>query len=165
MSARGTTRSGPEWTPLRPSGFHSNTLSWADEVRERRVATAPFGDVALPVVDPADIAEVAATALRDAAHAGRAYELTGPAAVSPRQQAAAIGDALGEPVRFVEQSRDEARAAMARFMPEPVVARTLDMLGAPSPALRRVSPDVERLLGRPARAFSAWASRNAPAFT
>ncbi|MEU1514526.1 NAD(P)H-binding protein [Streptomyces sp. NPDC005811] len=158
------TRSGLDWTLLRPAGFHSNTLLWADGVRERRVVTAPFGDVALPVVDPADIAEVAATALRDAAHTGRTYELTGPAAVSPRQQAAAIGDALGEPVRFVEQSRDEARAAMVRFMPEPVVERTLDMLGTPSAALRRVSPDVERLLGRPARAFAGWANRNAPAF-
>ncbi|MFI1708439.1 NAD(P)H-binding protein [Streptomyces griseoruber] len=158
------TRSGLDWTLLRPGGFHSNALLWADGVRERRVVTAPFGDVALPVVDPADIAEVAATALRDAAHVGLTHELTGPAAVSPRQQAAAIGDALGEPVRFVEQSRDEARAAMVRFMPEPVVDRTLDMLGAPSAALRHVSPDVERLLGRPARAFATWAAQHAPAF-
>ncbi|MEU1179905.1 NAD(P)H-binding protein [Streptomyces sp. NPDC005820] len=159
------TRSGLDWTLLRPGGFHSNTLQWADGVRTRRVVTAPFGDVALPVVDPADIAEVAAVALRDAAHTGKVYELTGPAPVSPRQQAAAIADALGEPVRFVEQSRDEARAAMARFMPEPIVERTLDILGTPSAGLLRVSPDVERLLDRPARPFTEWAARNAPAFT
>ncbi|MGW9044564.1 NAD(P)H-binding protein [Streptomyces lydicus] len=158
------TQSGLEWTMLRPAGFHSNTLQWAEGVRGQRTVTAPFGDVALPTVDPADIAEAAAVVLRDAAHAGSVHELTGPVAVSPREQAAAIGDALGEPVRFVEQTRSEARAAMLRFMPEPVVERTLDMLGAPSAGLRRVSPDVELLLGRPPRTFAQWAARNLAAF-
>ncbi|MEU1269433.1 hypothetical protein [Streptomyces sp. NPDC005799] len=49
-------------------------------------------------------------------------------------------------------------------MPEPVVERTLDILGAPSAGLRRVSPDVERLLGRPPRAFAQWAAGNIAAF-
>ncbi|MFF0082397.1 NAD(P)H-binding protein [Streptomyces canus] len=157
-------RSGLEWTMLRPGGFHSNTLQWADAVREQRTVAAPFGDVALPIVDPEDIAQVAAVALRDPGHAGRVHELTGPAPVSPRQQTAAIADAVGEPVRFVEQTRGEARAEMARFMPEPIADATLDILGDPSPGLRRVSPDVERVLGRPPRTFADWASRNASAF-
>ncbi|MET7694648.1 NAD(P)H-binding protein [Streptomyces sp. NPDC005483] len=157
-------RSGLEWTMLRPAGFHSNTLRWAGAVRAGRTVAAPFGDVALPTVDPDDIAEVAAVALREPGHAGQVYELTGPAPVSPRQQTAAIGEALGEPVRFVEQSRAEARAEMARFMPEPIVDATLDMLGDPSPGLRRVSHDAERVLGRPPRTYAEWAARNAPAF-
>jgi uncharacterized protein YbjT (DUF2867 family) len=158
------TQSGVDWTMLRPGGFHSNTLQWADAIRAQRVVTAPFGDIALPTIDPADIAQVAAVALRDAAHNGNVYELTGPVAMSPRQQAAAIADALGEPVRFVEQTRAEAKAAMVRFMPEPVAERTLDILGAPSTALQRVSPDVELLLGRPARTFAEWATHNISAF-
>lgn len=158
------TQSGLDWTILRPGSFDTNTLQWADAVRAQRTVTAPFGDVALPTVDPADIAQVAAEVLRNADHAGAVYELTGPVAISPREQAAAIGDALGEPVRFVEQSRSEAKAAMVRFMPEPVVERTLDMLGAPSAGLRRVSPDAERLLGRPPRTFAEWARHNIAAF-
>jgi uncharacterized protein YbjT (DUF2867 family) len=158
------TRSDLEWTLLRPGGFHSNTLAWAETVRAQRTISAPFGDVALPTVDPHDIAEVAAVALRDSGHVGRAYELTGPAPVSPRQQASAIGDALGAPVRFVEQTRQEARAQMLRFMPEPVVEGTLDILGAPKAAEQRVSPDVERVLGRSARTFAQWAQRNVAAF-
>jgi uncharacterized protein YbjT (DUF2867 family) len=62
--------------------------------------------VALPAIDPADIAEVAAVAMREPGHGGAAYTLTGPMAISPRQQAAAIADALGEPVQFVERSRE-----------------------------------------------------------
>ncbi|WP_319462019.1 NAD(P)H-binding protein [Micromonospora sp. RTP1Z1] len=156
--------SGLDWTVLRPGGFHSNALQWAETVRQQRLVGAPFGDVALPTVDPDDIAEVAAVALRDPGHAGRTYELTGPEPISPRQQAAAIGQALGEPVRFVEQSAAQARARLLRVMPEPVVEATLDILGAPSPAEQRVSPDVARVLGRPPRAFADWARRTVDAF-
>ncbi|GAA3154660.1 NAD(P)H-binding protein [Planomonospora alba] len=157
-------QSGMEWTILRPGGFASNTYAWAEAVRTTRTVTAPFGDVGLPAVDPVDIAEVAAAALREDGHGGQVYELTGPAPVTPRQQAEAIGEALGEPVRFVEQTPDQARAQMLRFMPEPVVETTLAILGTPTPAERRVSPDVERVLGRAPHAYTAWARRNAAAF-
>jgi uncharacterized protein YbjT (DUF2867 family) len=153
-----------EWTLLRPAGFHSNTFMWADMVRTQRMIAAPFGDVALPTIDPTDIAEVAAAVLRDTAHIGKAYVLTGPAPISPRQQASAIADALGEPVRFVEQTRSQARAQMLRFMPEPVVENTLTILGAPKIGEQQVSPHVERILGRPPRTFAAWAVRNTTAF-
>jgi uncharacterized protein YbjT (DUF2867 family) len=158
------TQSGLEWTLLRPGGFHSNTLMWAEMVRAQRIVAAPFGDVALPTIDPTDIAEVAAVALCEAGHGGNTYELTGPTPISPRQQAMAIGDALGEPVRFVEQSREQALIQMLRFMPEPVAEATLDILGTPKPAEQEVSPDVERLLGRPPRSFAEWAARNVTAF-
>ena len=135
-------------------------------VRAQRMVAAPFGDVALPTVDPADIAEVAADgAARAPATAAGVYELTGPAPVSPREQATAIAAALGEPVRFVEQSRAEAREQMLRFMPEPVVDGDPGHPGhAANPSEQRVSPDVERILGRAPRAFAEWATRNAAAF-
>ncbi|MFC4149750.1 hypothetical protein ACFO0M_26170 [Micromonospora mangrovi] len=149
---------------LRPAGFHSNALLWSETVRRQRLVRAPFGDVALPTVDPADIAAVAALALTRDGHGGATYELTGPAALTPRQQAAAIGEALGEPVRFVEQAAGEARAQLLRFMPEPVVEATLGILGTPSEREQRVSPDVPRLLGRAPGGFADWAARHAAAF-
>ncbi|MFJ2239139.1 NAD(P)H-binding protein [Streptomyces sp. NPDC087859] len=157
-------QSGLEWTILRPNGFHSNAFAWAESVRAQRTVAAPFGDVGLPTVDPADIAAVAAVALREGGHAGLAYELTGPVPVTPRQQAAALGTALGEPVRFVELGRDEARTHLLRFMPEPVADTTLDVLGSPTPAEQRVSPDIERVTGRAPGTFADWARRNAAAF-
>ncbi|MEU9011213.1 NAD(P)H-binding protein [Streptomyces sp. NPDC048479] len=157
-------QAGPAWTVLRPGGFASNAFAWAETVRTQRTAAAPFADIGLPVIDPADIAEVAAAALRDGSHAGRTYELTGPAPVSPREQAHAIEDALGSSVRFVELSRAEARAQMVQFMPEPVVDGTLTILGEPTAAEQRVSPDVERILGRGPRTFAEWAVRNIAAF-
>ncbi|MEN3540108.1 NAD(P)H-binding protein [Microbispora sp. ZYX-F-249] len=157
-------RSGLEWTILRPGGFHSNAYAWAESVRGGRTIAAPFGDVGLPTVDPDDIAEVAAAVLREDGHAGRVYELTGPAPTTPRERAAAIGDALGTPVRFTEQTREEARAQMLHFMPEQVVEGTLAILGEPLEAERRAGPDVERVLGRAPRSFADWAVRNVAAF-
>jgi uncharacterized protein YbjT (DUF2867 family) len=79
--------SGMSWTVLRPGGFLSNVYAWANPIRAERTAAAPFGDVGLPLVDPADIAGVAASVLRDDRHAGRTYELTGPALTTPRDRA------------------------------------------------------------------------------
>ncbi|MFD8482127.1 NAD(P)H-binding protein [Kitasatospora sp. NPDC059673] len=157
-------RSGLAWTILRPGGFHSNAYAWAESVRTQRTVAAPFADVALPSVDPDDIAEVAATALLEHGHDGEIYQLTGPEAITPRQQAEALADALGEPVRFVELTPAEARAHLLRFMPEPVAATTLSILGDPTPAERRISPDVERILGHAPRTFAAWAQRHLTAF-
>ncbi|MFC9594802.1 NAD(P)H-binding protein [Streptomyces sp. NPDC056944] len=156
--------SGVEWTVLRPGGFASNAFLWAEPVRAARTVAAPFADVALPVVDPADIAEVAAAALRDPVHAGRTYVLTGPVAVSPRDQVRALAEALDAPVEFVAQSAADARAQLVRFLPEEAVDGMLSVMGSPRADEQVVSPDVERVLGRAPRPFSVWAGRNVRAF-
>ncbi|WP_256671549.1 NAD(P)H-binding protein [Nocardia cyriacigeorgica] len=157
-------QSALEWTILRPGAFDSNAYAWAGSVREARTVAAPFGDIGLPIVDPRDIAEVAAAALLDDTHTGRVYTLTGPELSTPRQRAAALGAALGEPIRFVEQTRAQAREAMLGFMPEPVVETTLDIIGAPTADELRISPDIQNVLGRPARTFAEWAQAHIAAF-
>ncbi|MBP0455195.1 NAD(P)H-binding protein [Kitasatospora sp. RG8] len=156
--------SGLDGTILRSGGMATNAFAWAESVRTRRAAEAPFGDVGLPFVDPEDVAAVAAAALSGEAHLGATYTLTGPAPTTPRERAAAIAAALGEPVDFTEQTREQAHGLMSRFMPLPVVEGTLAILGEPTADEQRVSPDVERVLGRPATTFAAWAVRNAAAF-
>jgi uncharacterized protein YbjT (DUF2867 family) len=157
-------RSGLAWTILRPGGFASNAFAWIPSVRAQRTIAAPFGDVAIPVVDPADIASVAAAALRDARHSGAIYELTGPAAVSPRDQTHALSAAIDAPLTFVELTRDQAAETWRNFMPAPIVETTLDVLGAPNAIERRVSSAIEDVLARPAQSFAMWAKRNVAAF-
>jgi hypothetical protein len=53
---------------------------------------------------------------------------------------------------------------MLRYMPEPVVEATLGILGTPTAAEQAVSPDVERVLGHPARTFTDWAANHITAF-
>ncbi|MFF8840705.1 NAD(P)H-binding protein [Streptomyces sp. NPDC015130] len=157
--------SGTDWTILRPGGFASNAYAWAPSVKASRTVAAPFGDVGLPAIDPDDIAAVAAAVLTQPGHTKADYELTGPAPTTPLQRAAAIADALGEQVTFIDQTREEARAQMLTFMPAPVADTTLDIIGTPTPREQTVSPDVEKILGRPATTFADWAKRNAAAFT
>ncbi|MGW2786431.1 SDR family oxidoreductase [Streptomyces populi] len=156
--------SGLAWAVLRPGGFASNALAWAESVRTQGTVAAPFGDVGVPVIDPADIAEVAAACLLDDRHTGGVYELTGPEVITPRQQAEAIAAALGSPVRFHELTRDEAKAMMPRSVPVELADDTLDIISAPNPAELRISPDVERVLGRAPRPFNGWVARNIAVF-
>ena len=156
--------SGLEYTVLRSGGLASNALAWAGTVRAARTAAAPFAEVALPFVDPDDVAAVAAAVLTGDGPHGATYVLTGPEATTPRQRAVAVAAAIGEPVAFAEQTREEAYAQLTAFLPVPVVEGTLAILGEPSAAETAVSPDVARLLGRPAAPFATWANRNAAAF-
>ncbi|MFF7755265.1 SDR family oxidoreductase [Streptomyces sp. NPDC007971] len=156
--------SGLDWAVLRPGGFASNALAWAESVRTQGTVAAPFGDVGVPVVDPADIAEVAAACLLHDRHTGGVYELTGPEVITPRQQAEAIAATLGSPVRFQELTRDEARTTMTQFVPVELADDTLDIISAPNPAELRISPDVERVLGRAPRPFTGWVARNIAVF-
>ncbi|MER5557452.1 MULTISPECIES: NAD(P)H-binding protein [unclassified Streptomyces] len=156
--------SGLDWAVVRPGGFASNAFAWAESVRTEATVAAPFGDIGVPVVDPADIAEVSAACLLDDRHTGGIFELTGPEVITPRQQAGAIAAALGSPIRFHELTRAEAKAAMTRFVPAELADDTLDILADPTPAERRISPDVERVLGRAPRPFADWVDRNIAAF-
>jgi uncharacterized protein YbjT (DUF2867 family) len=156
--------SGMSWTILRPSGFASNSFAYIPAIRAARVIAAPFGDVGLPVIDPADIAGVAQATLLDERHDGQTYTLTGPSLVSPRQQAAAISAATGTELTFTELTRDQALAAMTEFMPTPVAEGTLDILGAPTSEETVISPDTEKVLGRTPASYAEWAIRNAAAF-
>jgi uncharacterized protein YbjT (DUF2867 family) len=154
--------SGLDWAVLRPGGFASNALWWAEAVRTQRTVAAPFGDTALPIIDPADIAEVAAVALLSDRNG--VLELTGPEVITPRQQAETIAAALGEPVRFHELTRAEARAGLEQLMPGELADDTLDILGSPTPDEVAVSPDVEKVLGRAPRTFADWTARHVESF-
>lgn len=152
-----------EWTVLRPSGFFSNTLAWRDSIIGQDTVYAPFADIGLPTVDPADIAAVAAVALRGG-HAGRTYEITGPAALTPREQVRILARALDRTVRLVELDREQAWANLLRFMPPAVADGTLDVLGTPLPREQVPGTGVSDVLGRPATGYADWVTRNLTAF-
>ncbi|MFH8739326.1 SDR family oxidoreductase [Streptomyces sp. NPDC017964] len=156
--------SGLDWAILRPGGFASNALAWAESVRTQGTVAAPFGDVGVPIVDPADIAEVAAACLLDDRHTGGIFELTGPEVITPRQQTEVIAAVLGSPVQFHELTREEAKAAMTQFVPPELADDTLDIISAPNPAELRICSDVQRVLGRAPRPFNDWAARRIAAF-
>ncbi len=158
--------SGMSWTLLRPRAFMSNTLGWAASVREEGVVRAQNAGAVNATVDPRDIAEVAARALLDAdEHAGRAYALTGPEALSAVRQTQLLGEVLRRPLRFVELTEDEARDRLLARYPAPLAdALVQSAARGRAGAKAGVDPTLPRLLGRPAGGYREWACDHAAAF-
>ncbi|WP_030221274.1 SDR family oxidoreductase [Streptomyces bikiniensis] len=157
--------SGMAWTILRPTQFASNTLWWAQSIRDQGVVRAPYADVGLPTIHPADIAAVARAALTEPGHQGRTYALTGPERITVRRQVAAIAAALGREVALMEISREEAHRQMASFMGDETADAVLDLMGGDvNDELLKVRDTVLRVTGSAARPFRHWASENGAAF-
>jgi uncharacterized protein YbjT (DUF2867 family) len=158
------TASGLDWTILRPSGFQANVLRWRPQLEHGDVVRAPWPDVPIAAIDPADIAAVAAAALTEDGHAGHAHELSGPEALIPAVQVAQLGEALGRPLRYEPQPDDEARREMLAAMPEPFVDAQFRFFSAGEYDDAVVVDGVERLTGRPPGRFPDWARAHAGAF-
>ncbi|MDI3388281.1 NAD(P)H-binding protein [Streptomyces sp. B-S-A8] len=157
--------SGMAWTILRPTQFASNTLWWAQSIRDQGVVRAPYADIGLPAIHPADIAAVARAALTEPGHQGQTYALTGPECISARRQVAAIAAALGREVACMEISREEAHRQMASFLGDETAAAVLDLMGGDvNDELLKVRDTVPRITGTAARSFRQWASDNGAAF-
>ncbi|WP_031084086.1 NAD(P)H-binding protein [Streptomyces sp. NRRL WC-3549] len=158
--------SGMAWTILRPTQFASNALWWAGEIREHGTVRAPYAEVGLPTIHPADIAAVARFALAEPGHRGRTYPLTGPERITARQQVETIAAVLGREVPFTEIGRQEAHRGMAAFLGDEAADAVLDVTGGDvNDELITVRDTVARITGSPARTFRQWASENAAAFT
>jgi uncharacterized protein YbjT (DUF2867 family) len=156
--------SGVPWTILRSFAFMSNALRWLDQLRDGNVVREPFADVRVAVIDPHDIAAVAASALRSAEHEGRTYLLSGPEALQPADRVRILGAALGRELRFEAQSDADARAQMSAQMPIDYVDAFFDFYVEGALDESQVQPTVEEVLGRGPRTFEQWAAAHADVF-
>lgn len=156
-------RSGLEWTFLRPTGFAANTLMWADQIRDTGVVRFPYGQAARSLIHERDIAAVAVRALTEDGHAGAHYVVSGPETLTQAEQAHAIGEALGRPVRWEELSREDAREELAEQLGG-IPEGALDSWAAFVESPEIVTSTVEEITGRPARTFRQWATDHAEDF-
>ncbi|MBB6551487.1 NmrA family NAD(P)-binding protein [Nonomuraea rubra] len=159
----------PEWAVLRPSWFMQNFTGPSLELRERdgEILSAT-GDGRVAFIDAGDIAAVAGHALTDERSHDTAHVLTGPEALSYDDVAALLAERHGRPVRHRAVSVDELAAHFAaRGLPAEYAA----VLAALDDDLRggseeRVTGTVERITGRPPRAFrETLADEYPPAYT
>jgi uncharacterized protein YbjT (DUF2867 family) len=157
--------SGVPWTHLWPGDFMENTLVWAAQIRTDGIVREPWPHAASTPIAMDDIAAVAATALLSADNESRAYSLTGPQALTRRDLAEQIGQALGRKVSLLQVTRDEAVAVLSASMGDNA-AWYVDTVLAGSAAASRVEPNslVESLIGRPATTFAEWAAQHADDF-
>ncbi|MGW7591682.1 NmrA family NAD(P)-binding protein [Streptomyces rubiginosohelvolus] len=157
--------SGVPWTFVRPRTFMSNTLSWAPGIRSAGVVRALYGDAPVACVDPRDVAAVAVAALSGAGHEGRTYAVSGPEAITAREQTAQLSRVLGRPLRFEELGLDAARKALLAKYPRPAAEAFLESAERQrAGAKAAVVPTVEELTGCQARPYRTWAADHADAF-
>jgi uncharacterized protein YbjT (DUF2867 family) len=157
--------SGLGVTYLRPNTFASNAFWWLDAIRAGKVVD-PTGDGRTGVIDPQDIARVATVALTDDSHVGKGYFLTGPEALTSREQVEIIAKATGRSIDFEDVSPHEfAQAAIQRGTP-PEQAHLIERLNEVLRAGRAgfVTDDVENITGTAPGTFRDWCERNADAF-
>lgn len=115
--------SGISHTLLRPVNFMQNFATFMRDMIRTGTVYSSQGDGRVPFIDARDVALVAATVLKDpAAHAGRAYTLTGPEALTNAEAMRIIGAAIGKSIKLDSIAEDAAVMAMRQMgMPEEVV--------------------------------------------
>jgi uncharacterized protein YbjT (DUF2867 family) len=161
-------KSGVAFTIVKPHFFTQNLLMTAQSIVEQGTIYFALGDAKLPMVDVADIAASVAAILRDPApHAGKTYTLTGPTAVSMHQFAAAIGEAIGKPVKYVPVPVAAAVESFEKMgFDDYNQVATRDYLAAYSTGWQSTPTDaVQMLTGRPARGLHEFARQYASAFS
>jgi uncharacterized protein YbjT (DUF2867 family) len=156
---------GIAYTFLRPNLYFQGLLGFAQQISAEGRLYAPIGDALVSAVDVRDIAAVAAVTLSEPGHEGAAYTLTGPAAITHAQIAAALTAAIGRDVAFVDVPPQAFAASIKGILPPWQVEGLLeDYEHYRRGEAAAVSPAVPDLTGRPATDIGQFARDYAAAF-
>ena len=159
--------SGIAHTLLRPSGFMQNWVTFSAGQVKAGTVYAPHGSGAQSVIDVRDIADVAAAILmHPAAHAGKAYTLTGAQALTDAQMLATISAATGRKVTYVDVPESAAHQTMLEMgMPEIMI----DWFMSLNHVIKQgwaagITDDVQQLSGHAPRRFDDFVRENIAAW-
>ncbi|UTN04043.1 NAD(P)H-binding protein [Flavobacterium bizetiae] len=152
------------WTIVRASWFNQNFSEsiFLDPVLSGIVAL-PRAEALEPFVDADDIADVVTASLLDEKHNGQTYELTGPRLLTFEQIVNEIANASGRNITFQALSLNEYVQMLREYeIPEDFIwlvnylfEQVLDGRNS------NITSDVEKVLGRKAKDFSAYAKETA----
>jgi uncharacterized protein YbjT (DUF2867 family) len=158
--------SGLDVTYLRPNGFMSNALWWADGIRTTNRVVDATDPGRQTVVDPDDIARVAALVLTQDGHVGHGYILNGPEALTAREQVEILSDVLGRTIDFVDVTPEQfAQDSIERGTPVEL-AEAMQHLNELFRAGRAgvIADDIENLTGVAPRTFRDWCESHVDEF-
>lgn len=161
IAAESTVRSsGVEWTIVRAHWFNQNFDEgfFLPAIQAGRLVV-PLADQRQAFVDATDLAAVAVEALLGDAHHTQTYEVTGPEALTFAEACAIISTATRRHIQY--DGTPEAYLATPGATEE-----SLNFFLNQLPLGDSVPTDtVQRLTGRPATPFQAYAEAAAPAWT
>lgn len=157
-------RSGTRWVTLRPNWFMDNFHTfWREGIVGHHAIAVPAGEGRTSFIDARDIAASAVAALTSDRFDGRAFNLTGPEALTYHEAAAMIGTATGRTVTY--KPVDDASFVgilTGAGVPEDY-ARFLASIFHPVREgwTAAVTGDVEELTGRAPRGLAGYLKDNA----
>lgn len=152
--------SGAAFTFLRPS-LYADLLPWW--VGADGVIRGPAGEGAIAWVTRDDVAAVAAAVLQAPDdHAGRTYDLTGPALMTVGETAALLAARAGRPISYAPETLEEARASRAGSGAAAweIEGWVTSYAAIATGEMAVVSDAVERITGSPATGLDAWLGAN-----
>ena len=151
--------SGVPYTIVKPTFFMQNILGAAQTVAEDGVMYWPFGDGRAGMTDVRDVVNVLAAVATSDGHEGATYTLTGPASISMHDVAAAFTAALDRPVSYVNVPVEAGVGAMVEMGMSQFMAETFGELfvNFANNGADRVTEDVEKVTGHPARSIDDFA--------
>jgi len=156
---------GVPYTFLRPNLYDQGLFAFRSTIATEGRFFAPIGEARISAVDVRDIGAVAAAALAESGHENRVYDLTGPAAITHGEMAAALTAATGREISFVDVPPADFAAALDGVLPEWQVGGLIEDYAhysrGEAAAVSSAIPDV---LGRPAISFEQFARDHAAAF-
>lgn len=156
-------RSGTPFVIVRPNWFADNFHTFWKPGIDHGVIAVPAGDGKTSFIDTRDIAESAAAALTTDRFDGRAFNLTGPEALSYGEAAAVLSRVTGKAIAYTPVDDDGFVGILTDAgVPEPY-ARFLATLFHPVREgwTARVTGDVETLTGHAPRSLATYAQDNA----
>ena len=152
---------------LRPAFFMTNLLMVAPGVAETGMLFAPTAGRPIAMIDIRDVAAAAAVTLLADGHTGRTYDLTGPAAITFGEVAAALTSATGRDVRSVDLTGEQARPRFENAgLPDWLSTHLAGVFALiRRDGFARTTDHVRAITGHPARDINGFARDFAPAFT
>ena len=151
--------SGLTWTFLRPNSFMQNVVTYMGETIKAEAAFySASGEAKISHVDVRDIAAVAVKALTEPTHAGKAYTLTGPEALTYDELANELSKVLGCPISHISLPPSDLKQGMlAEGMPEEIGDRMLDLERYyREDQASRITNDIKQVTGREPRRFTEF---------
>ncbi|MFK7603010.1 SDR family oxidoreductase [Deinococcus sp. SM5_A1] len=150
---------GATSTFLRPSFFMQNLTTTHLPELKKGIIAVPAGNGRTSFVDADDVGEAAAIVLTESGHENRAYELTGPDALTYREVAQIFTRITGHlyrytdpnPLTFYRQMRGHGAGRAETLVMEAIYATV--RLGL----AKHVSDELPALLGRPAHSIEDFA--------
>jgi uncharacterized protein YbjT (DUF2867 family) len=164
MSEQVVRDAGVAWTFLQPNSFMTNTFQWIPQLRTGDLVRAPFANVAVATIDPADVAAVAARALVSADLEGCSLRLSGPEALRPADRVRILATALGRDLQFEAVPNHAARKEMTESMPVEYVDAFFSFFVDGTIDETTVQPTVREVLGREPRSFAEWVATHQERF-